>query len=97
MDYTGIIIQKISESERLAQLAEESSELAQAALKLRRTMRKDNPAAITRREAKNNLLEEIADVLNCIDIMKLSAKEAEFINDVRKRKLERWVDRLNGK
>lgn len=97
MNCTNNIVQNISESERLAQLAEEAAELSQAALKLRRTIRKDNPAAVTRQAAKNCLLEEIADVLNCIETTNLSETEVKLINEIKLKKLQRWADRLNKK
>ncbi len=97
MDYMVAITQNISEQELLAQLAEEASELAQAALKLRRSMRRENPTPISRQVAKNGLLEEIADVLNCIETVNLSKTEVKLINQIREKKLQRWVDRLNGK
>ena len=53
-------------SERLAQLAEEAAELAQAALKYRRALDGANPTPVTREQAYDNLDEEVADVLTCL-------------------------------
>ena len=52
------IIETLPETERLAQLAEEAAELAQAALKLRRAIDGTNPTPKTIAEARENLIEE---------------------------------------
>ena len=58
-----IIRDNVHELERLAQLAEEAAELAQAALKLRRVYKRTgNPTPVTLQGAYQNLLEELADV-----------------------------------
>lgn len=53
----------------LEQLAEEAAELSQAALKLARVLRGENPTTVTRKEARKHLTEEYTDVfsalLNC--------------------------------
>ena len=53
---------KVSEEKRYMQLAEEAAELAQASLKVCRTMSDENPTPVTREEAMEKLYEEIADV-----------------------------------
>ena len=53
-------------SERLAQLAEEAAELAQAALKYRRALDGVNPTPVTIEQASDNLDEEVVDVLTCL-------------------------------
>ena len=52
----------LPKTEILAQLAEEASELAQAALKLRRALDGKNPTPKSVEECEANLLEETADV-----------------------------------
>ena len=47
----------LTEGELLCQLAEESAELAQAALKERRTFDDDNPTPVSYTDAHANLLE----------------------------------------
>lgn len=73
----------------LEQLAEESSELAKAALKLARVLRKENPTPVTATEAQKNLIEEFTDVFMCAaelrlepDIKQAAAKQKRFT--------ERW-------
>lgn len=56
----------LPQEEILAQLAEEATELAQAALKLRRAMgRVGNPTSASFEEALEHLHEEMADVIVC--------------------------------
>lgn len=82
----------LPQSEILAQLAEEATELAQAALKLRRAMDGTNPTPITVQEAGNRLVEEIADVIVCEN--QLFGLDWNVIDEVCKRKLGRWEGRL---
>jgi hypothetical protein len=57
------LVDHLSEAECLAQLAEEASELAQAALKLRRTITDGAfPTPVTEEEALDNLYVENSDV-----------------------------------
>lgn len=91
------IIKALPETELLAQLAEECNELAQAALKLRRAIDGTNPTPVTQEDARKKLVEEIADVFNCIDfiaeIEKLDINETfRIIKDKR----ERWEKRLDA-
>ncbi len=81
--------------ELLAQLAEEASELAQAALKVRRTIVKDNPTPVTRRQAEDSLLEEIADVKLCLHVCGYErVRDKIAVNRIISEKAERWRTRL---
>ena len=88
--------------ERVAytQLAEECTELAHAALKLGRKADPEQSFAMAECDKQkwlDNLNEEIADVLVCMDvvIMKYQGKDAlDKIGEIRKQKLERWEARL---
>jgi NTP pyrophosphatase (non-canonical NTP hydrolase) len=81
--------------EIMTQLAEEASELAQAALKYRRTMSNSNPTPITRREAEKKLLEEIADVKLCLHVSGFEAVRHKIsVNRTISAKAERWLKRL---
>lgn len=87
----------LSTPELLAGLAEESAELAQAALKYRRTFSSINPTPVTGAEAYENLLEEIADVELYLDQLRLGYRSTEAnvkINRIKERKLQRWKERL---
>lgn len=84
--------------ERLCQLAEEASELAKAALKLRRARTYVNPTPITPEEAWENLLEECSDVLACMDTLDiLDGSNDERFREIQERKFDRWIRRLEGK
>lgn len=78
----------------LEQLAEESAELCQAALKvIRATDGSENPTPVVFGEATNAVFEEIDDVLIALDIL-------GFISDVvpdNHPKLVRWAQRLREK
>lgn len=97
------ISELLSQAEVLAQMAEEASELAQAALKLRRVLDGANPTPVNGNEATANLLEELADVQNCFHAFLEWCPEeyheyiTESINDMEKEKRKRWVERLKGK
>ena len=83
------IIDKVGESAILEQLAEECAELAKAALKLSRVMRKENPTPVTVNDAFDNLVEEIGDVrllLRITDFM----HDGIPTQDMEEYKLQRW-------
>lgn len=82
----------LSDAEILAQLAEEASELAQAALKLRRVLDKTNPTPVAHEEAMSNLIEEYGDVVCCM-------RELDVMYDVSMliKKKDRWIRRLSAK
>lgn len=83
--------------ELLAQLAEEASELAQAALKMRRTLSDVNPTPVSRRKAEEGLLEEIADVKLCLHVGGFEkVRDKIQVNRIISAKAERWLNRLMG-
>ena len=87
----NLIKRTIPVPELLAGLAEECSELAQAALKLRRVFDGTNPTPVPEETAINRLYEEIADVklyLNQIDLNNAS------IDEIMRQKESRWIMRL---
>lgn len=71
------------------QLAEESCELAQAALKLIRAYGNGNPTPISYSDAFENLMEEVADVLLCLEILDLYPGTQRL-----DAKLGRWYNRV---
>jgi NTP pyrophosphatase (non-canonical NTP hydrolase) len=77
--------------ERLLGLAEEASELSQAALKYRRALTKKNPTPLSEDDAYENLLEEIADVTLYMDTLYINTGT---VKEHYNRKLRRWNDRL---
>lgn len=85
------IEQLIGTPATLEQLAEECAELGQAALKLARKMRGENPTPKTQDELLENLTEEVADVLLCIEQVNL---DADKIESVKAYKAARWRQRI---
>jgi hypothetical protein len=84
----------VSKDDLLCQLAEECSELSQAALKLRRAITKTNPTPVTYNQALEDLMEEAADVLLCLRVLP-EVEENGYIIDIGiAEKAERWMNRL---
>ena len=82
-------------AEIMTQLAEEAAELAQAALKYRRTLSNANPTPVSRREAETKLLEEIADVKLCLHVAGFEEVRHKIqVNRTITAKAERWPKRL---
>lgn len=71
------------------QLAEEATELAQAALKVARIVHGTNPTPISLIEAKNMVREELADVVQCATYLELGVDYEQI-----KSKEERWANRI---
>lgn len=93
----NIITRTIPRPELLAQLAEECTELAHAALKLRRALTGVNPTPVTVAEAEEMLLNETADVLTAINYAITDQAMLEPDGDIYLRMLEkndRWISRL---
>ena len=71
------------------QLAEEATELAQAALKVARIMHGTNPTPISLIEAKDLVREELTDVVQCATYLELDVDYEQI-----KHKEERWANRI---
>ena len=85
----------LPKEEILAQLAEESTELAHAALKLRRAIDGKNPTPVSEKQAWANLAEEVIDVSLCLGVLGLCKVNPEG-DPLYYRKLERWANRLQN-
>ena len=84
--------------ELLTQLAEECSELAQAALKLRRSITGINPTPMVEEVARSALIEEIADLFVCLDALGIQTDEYEdLVIRIWDEKMARWAKRLEEK
>lgn len=96
IDPMEFIRERLSQEELLAQLAEECAELGKAALKLRRVYDGTNPTPVKRSEAYANLLEEVADVQLCLDILGVNelVLAQHEIRKTMNAKLDRWCQRL---
>ena len=88
------IADKLGKEEILCQLSEECSELIQACLKYRRTMKGLTPKTET--EARDSLFEELADVLlNIQQMIYLFTNEdiKDSIKSIQTYKTDRWWKR----
>lgn len=94
-EYIDRIKELLPEEELLCQLAEESVELAQAALKLRRTIDKTNYTPVSKEDAAMCLLEEAADVIACLYTVNVHVED-ERLQEIQRFKFERWVNRLKN-
>jgi NTP pyrophosphatase (non-canonical NTP hydrolase) len=88
-----LIREKIPMTELMAGLAEEASELAQAALKLRRCYDGTNPTPADPDAQYERFLEEIGDTELYIDQLSVNR---QVIDDYKSMKQERWQRRLEG-
>lgn len=82
-------LQVIPEAARYEQLAEESAELAKAALKMSRILRGENPTPVKKDEAAEMIREEISDVFSAAAVLNIDPDI-----DIMMMKLRRWAGRL---
>lgn len=87
------ILDRLPQEELLAQLAEEASELAHAALKLRRALDGTNPTPVDFPTAFSAIQEEIADVALLVELSGL-AGDPGAIRAIMDHKTLRWQGRL---
>lgn len=73
------------------QLAEESAELAKAALKCARIVRGENPTPVTIAEALGDLKEKYTDMILVADELDLRVNTTIYTKTLR-----RWYDRIHG-
>lgn len=90
--------QRIGFPALVEQLAEEASELAQAALKVARIARKENPTPISIEEGARQLEEEYTDVIQCaielgieVNVDQIRAKQRRFL-----RRWEEFEEKKEG-
>lgn len=85
----------LPDEEILAQLAEEASEVAQAALKLRRAMTGINPTPKSLKDCVASLHSELGDLRNCLTVLGYTEMTVQRKIDAgRVEKLDRWAQRL---
>ena len=88
----------LTKEDLLCQLAEECAEFGKTALKMVRVLNGRNPTPIKRPEAFNNLIEEYADVLLCMEALGMETAEVHsMIREVQAEKLPRWKERLRNR
>lgn len=89
------VIEKLPRRELFEALAEESAELAQAALKMIRACEGvENKTPVTKYEALDNLLGEIADVELVLSCLGMGYFHKHKIKEIKAEKLNRWCKRL---
>jgi len=89
------MVEIIGEAAALEMLAEECTELAQAALKLARVIRGENPASVKADHAQNDIMEEWADVLICSEYLdELEWYKPSIVNQCIKIKKRRAMERI---
>ena len=77
----------------LEQCAEELAELTQAALKMARKLRGENPTPVTHAQAAEHLHEELGDVRLCLKVLDV-AMGGDNTTAVEAEKLRRWLERI---
>lgn len=87
------IKEQVPQNKRLTQFAEECCEGAQAALKLVRAY--DGEPQLKTSECRIHLLEEIADILICMDVI-CNDLDSACLKEIYSEKLYRWKERLDG-
>ena len=85
----GVIREKIGDAAMYEMLAEECSELAQAALKYARIIRRENPTPVSEDDAHENLIEEFTDVIQCAEELDLRINARQMF-EKQFRFLDRW-------
>lgn len=89
------ILDEMGEAATLELLAEECTELAQAALKMARKKRGENPTPVSSKKCVLQLLEEIADVCLCLQVLDLSDwYDDDYVKLIANLKLTRWKNRM---
>lgn len=89
------IVDRIGLPALLEQTAEECAELAHACLKEARRLRGENPTPCTAEECKAAIMEEMADVALCLDMLMLDNSDYVLDPIIAKAKLDRWSRRLD--
>ena len=92
------IFAKLGRAAVLEQLAEEAAEVAQAALKMARIIRGENPTPKTACEAAEALEEEMADVIVCMRVLATGSIviDVENVEKIAEIKMKRCLDRLEN-
>lgn len=86
------IREQLSTPDQFAQVAEEAVELAHAAMKMQRILTGTNPTPVTEKEAMGKVMEEICDLYNALEVLKLDVSLK--YEGIRKKKMARWVERI---
>lgn len=91
------ITNKLTLDDLLIQAAEEASELAQALTKYYRVLHHANPTPVTLAQAREAIVEEIADVNVAVEALRLKLGiSCDDIAEVEAAKIERWRRRIEN-
>lgn len=91
-----VLIDGLTKEDYLDQLIEECGELVQAASKLKRARGTRNKTPVKEAEALTKLIEEIADVTLCIEMVeRAEAIDMVSVMDKMNAKYARWKERTN--
>ena len=91
------IIELITLDDLLIQLAEEAAELAQAAAKYYRVTHGANPSPVSLQDARDALVEEIADVNAAAEaVRRKMGITCDEIAEVEDEKIARWKERVEN-
>lgn len=91
--YKMLIRDKLSNTDLLIQLSEECNELSAATTKLVRKIRDNNPTPKTLPEREDSIIEEMTDVILCLDMLKGYYTDYKIYT----MKLKQWAERLENK
>lgn len=84
----------IGKAAMLEQTAEEAAELAQACLKLSRYERMENPVYKTLDQLRADLVEEMVDVIICIDELRIADSLNSWMWHIEREKKKRMLELL---
>lgn len=90
LDAKIYVKEHLSQRAILLQLAEGAAELSSAASKLVRILDGENPSPTSPQKARENVIEEYGDVLDCIDIW-ITASENQKAMEARNNKFIQWA------
>ena len=93
-DFCQLALDIWGEDAQIRMCIEEMSELTKELCKYMRTLRNENVDTSKLDKIKENIIEETADVLNCVEQMSLMFGE-EKVCEVRKHKIERCLKEIN--
>lgn len=90
--YKMLIRDKLSNTDLLIQLSEECNELSASITKLVRKIRDNNPTPKTLPEIEDSIIEEMTDVILCLDMLNGYYTDYKIYT----MKLKRWAERLEN-
>lgn len=90
-DLIEVLQKAVPEPALYEQMAEESAELAKAALKMSRILRGENPTPVTRYEAEEMIREELSDLFTVCLVL-----DTDYDIFYVEKKLKRWAERVKA-